>query len=137
MGFVLQLHSIWQYAILIFTGLVALKALIGWLGKQPYTALDDRLSLALTIALDLQFLLGLLLWLFGPINFRQLSVAMGNEGLRFYLLEHTVIYLIALVLAHIGRGRAKKASDGVSKHRISATFFLLAFLFILAIIFMK
>lgn len=137
MGFVLQIHSFWQYAILIFTGLVALKALIGWLGKQRYTALDDRLSMILTIALDLQFLLGLLLWLFGPINFRQLSNAMGNEGLRFYLLEHNVIYLIALVLAHIGRSRTKKATDDGNKHRNAAIFFLLAFLFILAIIVMK
>jgi hypothetical protein len=137
MGFVLQLHSIWQWAILVFAGLVALKALIGWQGKQTYTVLDDRIGMVLTIALDLQFLLGLLLWLFGPINFRQLSSAMGNDALRFYLLEHNVIYLIALVLAHIGRGRARKATDGVAKHRASFIFFALSFVFILAIIVMR
>ena len=136
MDVVLDIHSIWQWVILVVAGLVALRFLAGWLGKQRYTSLDDRIGMVFTIFLDIQFLLGLLLWLFGPFSFRQLSVAMGNPLLRFYLLEHNVIFLIALVLAHIGRGRTKKAVDDAAKHRAAAIFFLLSFVFILIVIIM-
>ena len=139
MSFVFQLHAIWRWGILIFAGLVALKALIGWLGKQRYTALDDRLGMVLTILLDIQVLLGLLLWFFGanPFNIRSLPQSMSNPALRFILLEHGIVYLIALVFAHIGRARTKKPGDAVAKHRSAFIFFFLSFLFILLIFIMR
>ncbi len=89
MGFVVQLHAIWRWVLLAAAILAAGKALIGWLGKQPFTKLDNLLGMIFTIVVDVQFLLGLLLWAAGPINLSMLgSGGMSNAGTRFLLLEH-------------------------------------------------
>jgi hypothetical protein len=45
-----------------------------------------------------------------------------------------LMMIVALVLAHIGRSRAKKADTDVSKHKNAAIFYTIAILLILAAI---
>jgi hypothetical protein len=130
MEFVLQLHDIWRWVLLIAAIVVLVKALIGWLGKQPFTKLDDRLGMAFTMIMDIQVLLGLILWLFHQPGLQNLSQAMGNAALRFIVLEHPILALIALAFAHIGRSRSKKLADATAKHRTSFVFYLLSLVFI-------
>jgi hypothetical protein len=130
MGIVLQLHAIWRWVLLVAAVVVVLKALIGWLGKRPFTRLDDQLGLIFTMVVDIQVLLGLIIWLFGPIGLKTLTQAMSNPGLRFLALEHPILMLIALAFAHIGRARSKQATDDAAKHRTSFIFYLLSFVFI-------
>jgi len=135
MAFVLQLHAIWRWVLLVAAIVVVIKALIGWLGKRPFTKLDDQLGMAFTMIVDIQVLLGLIIWLFGPLGLQTLSQAMGHAALRFIVLEHPILMLIALAFAHIGRARSKKASDDAVKHRTSFVFYLLSMVFI-ALIFL-
>jgi hypothetical protein len=135
MSFVFQLHAIWRWVLLVAAIVVVIKALIGWLGKRPFTKLDDQLGMAFTMIVDIQVTLGLILWLFGPTGLRNLSLAMGNSALRFIALEHPILMLIALAFAHIGRARSKKAADDTTKHRTSFIFYLLSMVFI-ALIFL-
>jgi hypothetical protein len=135
MSFVFQLHAIWRWVLLVAAIVVVIKALIGWLGKRPFTKLDDQLGMAFTVIVDIQVTLGLILWLFGPTGLRNLSLAMGNSALRFIALEHPILMLIALAFAHIGRARSKKAAADTAKHRTSFIFYLLSMVFI-ALIFL-
>jgi hypothetical protein len=135
MAFVLQLHNIWRWVLLVAAIVVLIKALVGWLGRRPFTKLDDQLGMAFTIIVDVQVLLGLIIWLFGPLGLQTLSQSMGNAALRFIVLEHPILMLIALAFAHVGRARSKKAADDTAKHRISFIFYLLSFIFI-ALIFL-
>jgi hypothetical protein len=135
MSFVFQLHAVWRWVLLVAAIVVVIKALIGWIGRRPFTKLDDQLGLAFTVIVDIQVTLGLILWLFGPTGLRNLSLAMGNSALRFIVLEHPILMLIALAFAHIGRARSKKAADDTTKHQISFIFYLLSFIFI-ALIFL-
>jgi hypothetical protein len=135
MAFVLQLHAIWRWVLLVAAIVVVIKALVGWLGRRPFTRLDDQLGMAFTVIVDIQVFLGLIIWVFGPLGLRNLSQAMGNAALRFIVLEHPILMLIALALAHIGRVRSKKAADDTAKHRTSFIFYLLSFIFI-ALIFL-
>jgi len=135
MAFVLQLHAIWRWILLVAALIVVIKALVGWLGKRPFTKLDDQLGMAFTMIVDIQVLLGLIIWLFGPLGLQTLSQAMGNAALRFIVLEHPILMLIALAFAHIGRARSKKAADDAVKHRTSFIFYLLSMVFI-ALIFL-
>ncbi len=137
MGFIWELHAIWRWVMLAAGALVVLKALIGWLGRQPWARLDDQLGMIYTMVVDIQFLIGLVLWFIGPFNFRQLSVAMGNPLLRFYLLEHPILMIVALALAHMGRGRSRTAGTDIKKHRIALLFYGLSFLVIVLIFFMR
>lgn len=133
--FLLSLHNILRWVV-VLAGVVAIvRAFIGLSGKRPFTALDNRLSLAFTISLDVQVLLGLLLYgVFSPLTtgaFTNFGAAMGDSDLRFWLVEHISVMIVALALAHIGRSRAKKAATDSAKYKQIAIFFTLAFLAIL------
>jgi uncharacterized integral membrane protein len=130
----LDLHSLLRWFVLL-TGLAAAgRSIAGWSGR-PWGASDARMGLLFITMLDLQFLLGLLLYLvLSPTvtaAFSNPGAAMRDPALRFFLVEHMTGMLIAIVLAHIGRARSKKAANDRSKHRAAAVFYGLALVIIL------
>ena len=104
-------------------------------GKRPWTAADNRAGLWFTIALDLQLLAGLWLYLaVSPLTqaaMENVAAAMRDPGLRFWSVEHPFGMVIALVLAHVGRVRIRKAADDASRHKVAAILFALAMAVIL------
>lgn len=136
-SFVIATHNIVRWFVLIFGILAIIMAFIGWFGKKEWKGLDNTLGLGFTISLDVQVLLGFLLYIVSPITragFADMGAAMANSDIRFFLVEHMLMMIIALALAHIGRSRAKKAVTDVSKHKNAAIFFTIAMLLILAAI---
>lgn len=129
------LHNLLRWAVVVFGLLAAGRALIGWFGRRGWLPLDNRLGLFFTISLDIQVLLGLLLYfVFSPTTtnyFSRLGEAMSIPQVRFYLIEHSLIMLVALVLAHIGRSRAKKAPNPLARHRAAAIFYTIAIILVL------
>jgi hypothetical protein len=87
------------------------------------------------ILLDLQFVLGLLLyvWLspFMQEAFADFGAAMRNSGLRFFAVEHIFGMIVGIALAHVGRVRIRKAREDRRRHKLAAVFFGLALLAIL------
>ena len=134
MSFLLGLHNLIRWVVLIAGVLAAAKAILGYVNKQSWTPLDNRLGLIFTISFDIQLLLGLILYIAGPTmqgiwgNFGE---AMSNSALRFFAVEHIFIMIISLGLAHMGRSLAKKADGDVKKHQRAAIFFTLSLLLIL------
>ena len=92
--------------------------------------LDDQLGLFFTISMDIQLLLGLILYFFlSPITtsaFSNFAAAMANSDTRFYVAEHLLMMIVAVVLVHVGRIFAKRNTVPAKKHRVSAIFYLLA-----------
>lgn len=129
------LHNLVRWAVVIFGLLAAGRALVGWLGRRGWLAVDSRLGLFYTISLDIQVLLGLLLYfMLSPVtttNLTRFGEAMSEPQTRFFLVEHSLLMLVALVLAHIGRGRAKKAPNPIARHRSAAIFFALSIILVL------
>jgi hypothetical protein len=136
-NFWVDIHMVWRWVLLAAALLAVGKALIGWLGKQPWGKWDDRLGMFYTISVDVQFLLGLILWFVGPFKITDAGSLMSSQLARFYVIEHPLIMLIALALAHIGRSRSRKAEPDVNKHRTAFIFYLLSFLFILLIFILR
>jgi hypothetical protein len=133
---VLLLHS-WVRWVVILIGLLALaRAYGGWLGGKPWTRGDDNSSSMFARALDVQFLLGLALYVFlSPIThaaFRDIGGAMANRALRFWAVEHVFGMFIGVALAHVGLARLRKLGPDARRHKIAAIFFTLAMLAILA-----
>ncbi len=132
------LHNLVRWAVLIFGVIAAVRALAGWFGRRGWLPADDRLGLFFTMSLDIQVLLGLLLYfVLSPVttrNFSRLGEAMGNPLVRFYLVEHALLMLVALALAHIGRSRAKKAPNPIARHRAAAIFYTLAIILVIVAI---
>jgi hypothetical protein len=68
-----------------------------------------------TVIVDVQLLLGLVLYValspFTRLAFQNMAVAMRDPGLRFWAVEHLTGTLLAVVAAHVGRGRVRRAPD--------------------------
>ncbi len=129
--FVLLLHSYVRWLVVIAALAAVVKAFTGWSGKRAWGKLDDRLGFAFTLALDIQVLIGIVLYLISPDvhkAFADLAAALADPELRFFALIHWVLVLAAVALAHIGRARARKAEGERRKFRTAALFYSLSIL---------
>ena len=134
-GTVLLIHSLIRWLV-VLTGLLAsVRAISGWRSRRPWTLPDERAGFWFILSLDLQFLLGLLLYgLLSPITrkaFADFGGAMHDSILRFWAVEHAFGMIVALALAHIGRSRVHKNGNDTQRHKLAAIFFTLALLIIL------
>jgi hypothetical protein len=131
----LTLHSLVRWVVVVLAVVVVVRALLGWRRSNPWTELDNRLGLFFTIGLDVQVLLGVILYLFlSPlvgVAFQDFGAAMRDSELRYWGVEHIALMIIALVLAHAGRSIAKRASDAIEKHKRALIFYGLSVLIIL------
>ncbi len=101
MGIVLMLHSLWRWVVLALAIIALLKFALGWLQKKNPDTLDRRLLLAFTASLDLQVLLGIIL----IVNLF-LTGASNRTA-----LEHTIVMLVAAVVAHTSAIWRKRADN--------------------------
>ena len=134
----LTLHNVFRWVVLFFSILAIARAFMGWLAKKEYTAADSRAGMYYVTFLDIQVLIGIVLYFFfSPLTriaLNNFSAAMGETLLRFYAIEHSLLPMLALVAAHTGRILAKKAEKPLLKHRRSAVWFLISILLILGAI---
>lgn len=121
-------HSMLRYIVLVLLVLAIIKAIAGWATKGSWKPFDDKLNLFTMISVDLQFLLGLILFFVSTkINaFMEAGDVMKNPISRLYIVEHPATMLIGIILIHIGKAKAKKATDAVKKHKNIAIFYLIA-----------
>jgi hypothetical protein len=59
----------------------------------------------------LQFVLGLLLYAVSPLIRQGLSdmgTAMRTQGIRYFMVEHVLMMLVAIALVHVGVARVRK-----------------------------
>lgn len=133
----LIIHSLLRWAI-VLTGIWAvIRALKGVSGKTPYTGADNKAGLFFMISLDIQLLVGLILYFvtsdLGLKAFTTNGAAvMSNSGLRFFAVEHALAGVVGIALVHIGRAKVKRATLDAQKHKTSLIFFLLALIIIAA-----
>ena len=126
---VLLIHSYLRWAV-ILAGLLAVgRAVSGSSGRKPWTPADDRAGFWFVTAVDLQMLLGILLYGFlSPLTrqaFGDFGAAMKDSTQRFWAVEHLVGMLIGLALVHVGRVRTRR-TDSLRRHKVAAIFFGLA-----------
>lgn len=100
--FLLEAHSGWRWIVLILIVMTAVKALIGWLANHKWGKLDTRLLLSTRIALYIQVVLGLLLYI--------LQQRWTDEQFMQFTGEHVVIALLAVGAVEFGAARAKKST---------------------------
>lgn len=132
----LHAHSGFRWLALLLAVAVVIKSVAGQFSASPsFGKLDNILGAAFVGTLDLQLLIGLVLYFFlSPITESALSdfgAAMKNSALRFYAVEHVTMMILAIALAHIGRSKSKKAYEAKKKFRFQALFFGIALVLIL------
>ena len=134
--FILGVHNIVRWVVLVAGILAVVRALLGWFGKKEWSKQDRLVGLIFTSSVDVQLLLGVLLYfVFSPITkgaFNDFGAAMAIKDMRFFAIEHVFYMVLALVFAHLGSALPKRVDDAVSKHKRAAIWFALALLIILA-----
>jgi hypothetical protein len=117
-------HSGFRWVVLILLVLAVVNAFRKWRGKNAFTDSDRKLNLFALISAHLQLVFGFVLYFISPkVIFS--AAAMKDAVLRFFLVEHSFMMVIAIALITIGYSRAKRTDDPELKFR--RTFILYAF----------
>jgi len=99
-------------------------------------SLADRWGMAAMLTLDLQMLLGLLLYFGLSPNMREIlnhfGESMRRADTRFWAVEHVAAMFIAIALSHVGRVLARKAATTTAKRTRLLVCFGVATILILA-----
>jgi hypothetical protein len=137
MYFLLLLHSILRWVILVLLVFAIVKSYSGMTAGRSFAEGDRKAGLFLMIAAHTTLLLGLVLWFFGQFGLsfaldNGMGVVMKNSVMRYWVVEHFVGMLIAIVLITIGRGVAKKSIPDAVKFKRAFWLFLVALIIILA-----
>jgi uncharacterized membrane protein YphA (DoxX/SURF4 family) len=101
MNMLLMAHSGLRWLVLLVALITIVKYLIGWLQRGQYKGMDRGLMAAFSGFLDLQSLLGLILFLWSGF---------AGVGFPFFRIAHAAIMIAAAVVAHMSR-RWKNADD--------------------------
>ena len=135
---VLVIHSLVRWLVLLAALIAVFRAYSGWMGRRSWYPADTRAGRQFTMVLDIQFLIGLVLYVgLSPLTraaFQDFGGAMRDGTLRFFAVEHIFGMIVATALAHIGRTRAQKRMDPIAQHRTAAIFYTLSLLVMLATI---
>ena len=105
MGFVLMLHSIVRWLVVIVAVVAVVRYALVMAGKAQSSGMDRGLMPGYTGLLDLNVLLGLIL-----------IVGLGFTAQN---IEHAVTNIIGVAVAHFFAQRAKKLEDAKLKARTS------------------
>ena len=136
--FILALHNILRWVIVVFAVLALVRAYRGWLGKRPWTSLDRRAGVFFGSAMDTQLLVGLLLYVvFSPITkaaLADIGAVMRDAGARFFAVEHLFWMFLAVVFAHLGTILPRKASTSLAKFQRAAIPFAIMFILLVVAI---
>jgi heme/copper-type cytochrome/quinol oxidase subunit 1 len=137
MNVLIVLHSYLRWILLILLLASIFKGLSGLNGRKTLTAGDKKIWLFTMITAHITLLVGLILLFVGRIGFTNIPEGvsvMKDATYRFFLVEHPLLMIIAIVFITIGRGQAKKSIPDAVKYKKAFWFFLLALILILAAI---
>ena len=135
-GVLRLVHSYWRWVVVLAGLVVLVRSAAALRSARPWSAADNRASVLFVSAVDLQFLLGIILY-FGFSPFwtalrTQPHQVMHDAATRFAAVEHPFGMIVALVIVHIGRVRARRAADDRGKQRALFVSTLLFFVLVLA-----
>lgn len=128
---VLGLHNLIRWVVLLAGAWAVLVAWRGWLGRGAWTDRETRAMKIFVGTLDLQFVVGLLLYaVFSPLTraaFSDFGAAMRDASVRYFVVEHLVIMIAAIAVAHVGAVRVKKASTDPERFQRASIWLGIAF----------
>ncbi len=108
MSVLVGLHSLWRWVVLLVMLVALVRGLLGWLRGGAWTDLDRQLTLATVGAIDIQALLGIIIWL-GERRWG------GDDAFLSFI--HPLVMIVALAIAHAGSARLRRETEPAAKHR--------------------
>lgn len=132
----LAFHNIIRWLALA-AGLISVTRSWNGLLEKKIREKKDRLAVkTFVIAMDVQFLLGIILYFaLSPLTkkaFSNMAEAMKDTELRFFVAEHFILMLAAVILVHIGSAKIKRAATDEAGFKYGSIFFSIAMVLIVA-----
>jgi chromate transport protein ChrA len=126
-NYFLYFHSILRYFILLFAVVVVVQCVVGFMGKKVFKKGNRQAALMLMICCDLQLLLGLILYAAnGWIHRLSDADLMKDPYKRFWVVEHGMGMIVAIILVHLGYAVSKKNMDDDRKFKRMFWFIFIA-----------
>lgn len=132
--FVLPLHSLVRWFVLISLLFAIYNAYKGWLTNKAFTKFDNSVRHWTATIAHIQLVLGILLYFISPIVdyfLNNFSESVRNNEMRFFGMEHSAMMLIAILLITIGSLLAKRRKTDKQKFKTLAIWFSIALLIII------
>lgn len=130
-------HNFLRWIVLILALLTIIKSYTGWSSKRAFLANDRKMPLFFMISMDIQLLIGLMLYFTGDwgvknIQNRGMANVMKDSAGRFFAIEHTIGMFLAIIFAHVAFSFAKKEIADNAKFKKIFIFSLLSLVAMLA-----
>lgn len=122
----LAIHNVVRWLVLAAGAYTVFRMWRGWNGRKPWTEGDTGAVRLFVNALSLQFLIGLVLYGVSPLirgALANMGDAMRTPSVRYFVVEHVTIMLVAIAVAHIGAARVRRAASDSAKFQ-TATIWL-------------
>ena len=128
----LIIHNLMRWVVVILAIYALVRIYMGVFGKREFTETDRKALSFYAIGMDVQLLLGLILYFFlSPLT----TAAMGNFGaamsdsnLRFFAVEHILLMVVAVILAHVATVMARRGATSSAKFNRAAIWLTLSVL---------
>lgn len=117
-----NVHDVFRWVVLAAAVFALALSVMAATGNRPWDALSDRASLIFTITMDIQLLIGLVLW----VVEQRWTVADAN-----ITWLHPLAMIVAVALAHVGRARSDRAETSRLKGLTATQFFLASLVVVL------
>ncbi len=129
----LTVHSWLRWIVILVGAWTVASAVV----RRPGAAGPGRSAIFFTIALDIQLLFGVALYVaFSPITraaLTDMAVAMHNGVSRYWSVEHPAAMILAVILAHAGRMASRPRAAARSRpSRLPVVLYALSLVIILA-----
>jgi hypothetical protein len=130
--FTLILHNLMRWVVLLLAVFALVRIYMGLFGKKEWSETDRKSLSFYAIGMDIQLVLGLLLYfVVSPFMAgirADFGASMSNSATRFFAVEHLLMMVIAVVLAHVATITARRASTSAGKFRQGAIWLTLSVL---------
>jgi hypothetical protein len=133
--FLKDLHSVLRWFVILSCFWALWRVWGGLAARSAWTKQDRLAGLVFTSILNVQFLIGVVLYGISPITrsaMMNFGAAMKDSTLRFFAVEHPLMMLLAVIIAQAGFSMAKRAVDDRAKFRKATIMYTLSAVFILA-----
>ena len=94
-------------AVVILAIAILVRSVIGAVAHREWTRRDERTMRVFSSILDLQVVLGLIIFFFyspfWPATYQTFSETMRSPVARFFGVEHETAMLLAAIAVHVGR----------------------------------
>ncbi len=114
-NFFTQAHDGWHYLASLALVVALAAFLVNWLRGQEWSQLDQRIGTYAIIVVDIQLLLGLILWGVGA----SLGIIGANAART---IEHPFTMLLAIIVLHAGWVWTKRSDETVRLRNGTLTF---------------